>query len=193
MPDEMIKIRVDDADVQQRLGQIVERARNLRPLMVRIAGHMLDAVHQNFESEGRPRWPSLRPSTIRARARKGKWPGPILRVTGQLARSVTRRATDTEAVVGTNKAYAAIHQYGGEINRAAGSGTLRLRTGAKGQLLRSSRGGAIFARAGHKRGVERSFSIGAHKIRIPARPFLKLGPDDLGRIKTDVGNWVSGN
>jgi len=187
---EEIKIRIDDADVQQHLTQLQQRTSNLRPLMVRIAGHMLDAVHQNFESEGRPRWPSLKPSTRKARARIGKWPGPILRVTGQLARSVSRRATDTEAIVGTNKVYAAIHQFGGDINQAARSGKLRLRTDARGRLIKGKRGGAVFARSGHKRGVERSFSIGGHKIHIPARPFLKLGQDDLARIKTDVVQHV---
>ena len=186
LPDE-IKIKIDDAEVQQRLSAMAQRTANLRPLMVRIAGHMLDAVAQNFQSEGRnPKWDLLKPSTIRSRARKGRGPHPILRITGQLARSVSRRATDMEAIVGTNKVYAAIHQFGGEIDRAGRSGSLRLRTGAKGQLLRGKTGGAIFARASHKRGVERSFSIGGHKIRIPPRPFLKLGDDDLGRIRNDV-------
>jgi phage virion morphogenesis protein len=80
--------------------------------MRRLAGVMLDAVEEQFAREGQPPWPSLRPSTIRARARRGHWPGKILQETGRLAASITSSWGRDEAVVGTSVVYGLYHQFG---------------------------------------------------------------------------------
>jgi phage virion morphogenesis protein len=115
---EPIEIKIDDKGIQQLLKKLVTKAENLRPLMKNIAGIMLDSVEENFEKEGRPdKWEKLAPSTIKQRTKKGYWPGKILQMRGELAASITSKYDDNSAVVGTNKVYAAIHQFGGDAGR----------------------------------------------------------------------------
>ncbi len=51
------------------------------------------------------------------RVKKGYWPGKILQVRGELAASITSHYDQDSAVVGTNKVYAAIHQFGGPAGK----------------------------------------------------------------------------
>lgn len=115
----MINIVVQDAGLLQLIKQIKERGNDMTPAMKIIAGYMKESVNLNFDSEGRPRWPALAPSTIAAREKAGHWPGKMLvsGAQGGLKESITQRATATQAIVGTNKKYAAIHQFGGSAGR----------------------------------------------------------------------------
>ena len=78
-------------------------------------------VQNNFkresEPDGRP-WRALSPATatrmITSKKRRGYH--PILRVTGNLA-DVKVRATRDYVEIGSNLAYAAIHQFGGQAGR----------------------------------------------------------------------------
>jgi len=115
---EPIEIKINNKEIQQLLKKLVEKTENLRPLMKNIAGIMLDSVKDNFEKEGRPeKWEKLTPVAIKARTKKGYWPGRILQMRGELAASIASKYDDNSAVVGTNKAYAAIHQFGGRAGR----------------------------------------------------------------------------
>jgi len=55
--------------------------------------------------------------TIKIRTKKGYWPGKILQMRGELAASITSEYSENSAIVGTNKTYAAIHQFGGNAGR----------------------------------------------------------------------------
>jgi len=100
------------------LQKLVSKTENLRPLMKNIAGIMMDSVEENFEKEGRPeKWQGIAKSTIKQRTKKGYWPGRILQVRGELAASITSKYDENSALVGTNKVYAAIHQFGGDAGR----------------------------------------------------------------------------
>jgi phage virion morphogenesis protein len=77
--------------------------------MRQISEIMRDAVEENFEQEGRPKW---KPSK-----RAQKQGGKTLQDTGSLASSISMKFTRNTAVVGTNKKYAAIHQFGGKAGR----------------------------------------------------------------------------
>lgn len=112
-----IEIKVDDEKVQRLLINLSKKVGNLSPIMREIAGIMHDAVEENFEKQGRPRWKPLRPSTIEARKKKGYWPGKILQQRGRLAASISRKYDNNSARVGTNLEYAAIHQFGGLAGR----------------------------------------------------------------------------
>jgi len=115
---EPIEIRIDDKEIQQLLKKLATKTENLRPLMKNIAGIMADSVEENFDKEGRPdKWISLAKVTIKHRTKKGYWPGKILQMRGDLAASITSKYDDNSAVVGTNKVYAAIHQFGGDAGR----------------------------------------------------------------------------
>lgn len=115
---EPIEIKINDKEIQQLLKKLAAKTQNLRPLMKNISGIMLDSVEENFEKEGRPdKWTPLAKLTIRQRTKKGYWPGRILQMRGELASSITSKYDDNSAVVGTNKIYAAIHQFGGNAGR----------------------------------------------------------------------------
>ncbi|MEJ5227210.1 phage virion morphogenesis protein [Thermodesulfovibrio sp.] len=105
----MIKITVDDSELKQLLNDLVQKVSDRRPLMKNLASIMHNAVEENFEQEGRPRW---KPSQ-----RVKKQGGKTLQDTGSLAASITTRYDNDSAVVGTNKVYAAIHQFGGKAGR----------------------------------------------------------------------------
>lgn len=113
-----IEIRIDNKAVEEALLNVASKCENLRPLMKNIAGIMADAVEENFEQEGRPdKWQELAESTIKHRKKTKHWPGRILQVEGQLATSITTQYDNESAIIGSNLAYAAIHQLGGQAGK----------------------------------------------------------------------------
>lgn len=162
----MIKITVDDREVRRMLKDLAGRVKDMRPVMRKIAGIMHDAVEENFEAEGRPKWKSLSRATLEKGVKTYKKSGKhgregtitkksaerlmgrkILQDTGQLAASISPKYTKDSAMVGTNKVYAAIHHFGGDAGRG-------------------------------------------RKVTIPARPFLKLTDGDLEDIKEAVRGYL---
>lgn len=118
----MIDMQIQDAEVQAALQRLLERTRNLTPAMRAISLALLDETETNFAAQGRPGWKALADSTQDARAKRGKWPGKILQVTGRLAASVTPSHSAAMAAIGSNMAYAAIHQLGGQAGRGHRAG-----------------------------------------------------------------------
>ena len=113
-----IEIKLDNKEVLTRLQELASRGENLRPLMKNIAGIMSTATEDNFKDEGRPeKWVDLSETTKKQRQKLGKYPGQILQVSGQLASSVSTAYDDNSAVIGSNLAYAAIHQLGGQAGK----------------------------------------------------------------------------
>lgn len=113
----MIEIKIDDKDVKGLLNELLNRVKDLSPVMRNIAGIMHNAVEENLKQEGRPKWKPLSSKTIKAREKKGYWPGKILQMRGELASSITSKYDSSSAMVGTNKVYAGIHQFGGKAGR----------------------------------------------------------------------------
>ena len=113
-----IEIKIGNKEVLTRLQELASRGENLRPLMKNIAGIMATATEDNFKDEGRPdKWVDLSETTKKQRQKIGKYPGQILQVSGQLASSVSTAYDDNSAVIGSNLAYAAIHQLGGQAGK----------------------------------------------------------------------------
>ena len=113
-----IEIKLDNKEVLTRLQELASRGENLRPLMKNIAGIMSTATEDNFKDEGRPeKWVDLSETTKKQRQKIGKYPGQILQVSGQLASSISTAYDDNSAVIGSNLAYAAIHQLGGQAGK----------------------------------------------------------------------------
>ena len=114
----MLKFRLDDTRLERKMRRLTRLATGSRPLMLQVAGIMKRSTEENFRVEGRPGWKRLKPSTKKARLRKGKL-GKILQVSGALARSITSYANNKEAVVGSNLSYARIQQLGGKGKQSA--------------------------------------------------------------------------
>lgn len=73
--------------------------------------------------------------------------------------------------IGTNVKYGAIHQFGGTINIPAQTRMLSFRHGKGGQSRFEKKGSKLTSR-------QMSVTIPAHKVSIPARPWLGLSDQD---------------
>jgi phage virion morphogenesis protein len=160
--------------------------------MAEISGHMLDAVKENFDSEGRPeRWAELAPSTLKALKRKGKDGGKMLnRSAAGLFHSINAQSDATSASVRTNKRYARIHQFGGTIKHKERSQVLHFTQARKGKMTFGRNGDRFSKKRGAKYGMK--VNVGAHETTIPARPYLHLEPTDLRRIMDAAKQFLSG-
>ena len=179
------KIEVTDGPVIAALNRLAAAGADLTPAMRAIAGLLERQTEDNFAAESGPlgKWPALKD--------KQRAGGKILQDTGRLAASVTPFWSATEAGIGSNAVYAAIHQLGGTVEKAAQSRMVRHRTDAKGNLLRGEAlggKGLIFAKNSHKRVATRWFEQGAHSINIPARPYMPVSPD--GRLQAGLEDEV---
>lgn len=112
-----IEVKFDNKEVESKLLDLAQKGENLRPLMKNIAGVFSYSTEENFKEQGRPKWENLKDSTIKQRTKKKQWPGMILQVSGQLASSVNIYYDNASAVIGSNLAYAAIHQLGGQAGK----------------------------------------------------------------------------
>jgi len=118
MPDKAIEIKLDNAEVNAKLIEVARHCEDMLPLMKNIAGIMAHSTEENFKNEGRPdKWQELAESTIKHRKKIGHYPGQILQVTTQLASSISTMYDNNSAVIGSNLAYAAIHQLGGQAGK----------------------------------------------------------------------------
>lgn len=111
----MFTIELDHQRLQTALRKVEWAVGDLAPLMRGIAAELGSQTEENFEEEGRPDWADLSDVTTTRREKNGNWPGQMLQVSAAgLAASVTTQATDSSALVGSNKPYAAMMQFGGD-------------------------------------------------------------------------------
>jgi len=157
----MIEAKLEYQPVLRAMRRAADEMGNGRPLMRSVAGIMMRAVEDNFEQEGRPKWKDLHPGTKLSRQKQNTWPGKILQRSGGLASSIQQQFDGQSAVVGTNKVYAAIQNFGGRTSPHV------IRPKTKRAL---SFGGIVVRQVNHP------------GSNIPARPFLRLTPGDLRDI-----------
>lgn len=202
----MLKIDFQDSDLKTALGTLRLKFGNLAPAMNVIAGQMLSSVEQNFITGGRysesgyrqgvggPKtWKPLAKRTLKDRAKRGLGTQILVR-NAKLAGSISPRSGKDYAEVGTNKVYAALQNFGGTL-RITRSGTVRLKTDAKGNLKRQGTSGKLknlarFAKKSNKRAVERSFTAN-FSATIPARPFLVLQEEDRAKFLETVKGFLA--
>lgn len=176
---------------QQWLDGLHTRLTNLTPLYKRLAGTLEAQTEANFSAEGSPKWQPLAASTLarRLKSNKGSSVLMMLQDHGLLAASVSSDYGPDFVVIGAGgaaSAYAAAQQFGATINRAPYSTKVRLRTDAKGNLLRQGKSDklAVFAKDTHKRARESWHEVKAFTIRIPARPYLPFtGPAEAPELQ----------
>lgn len=103
----MIEIQTNGIDeIIKTLKLLASKTENNASLMRNIAGTMESAVLTNFDVGGRPRWLGIKYRD-----------GSPLVDTENLMSSITSDYDKDVAIVGTNEAYAAIHQFGGRAGR----------------------------------------------------------------------------
>jgi phage virion morphogenesis protein len=172
-------IQFRDEKAQKLLRRVARELKDTTPLMRIIGSIIRTSVVRNFELEGRPQWAALSPITAKRRGAEG----PILRrqgAAGGLMGSINIEASDGRVSVGTNKIYAAVHQFGA---RAGSFG--RKRVSVRRHTRRNRRGGTSEV-AAHSR--EMAFPWGD----IPARPFLMVQPEDMQEITAAAADYLEG-
>ena len=148
----VIETRIDATKAAKAFGELAKVITRPEPVLRAIGTGLVQVTQDRFESGKDPdgkSWAALNPGY--AATKRG--PG-ILResaMRGGLMASVTFQTSSDAVAVGTNKVYAAIHQFGGTI-KPKSADRLVFRIG--GQM--------VFAKS----------------VTIPARPFLGIGPED---------------
>ena len=180
----MVELKVDDRECLRVLDKIARKGRDASALMADIEGDMLDAVEENFRHEGRPgKWADLRPSTKRARKKKGHWPGKILQVKGILAKSVQGKHDSHSVIVGTNDKRAKLLHFGGEVKHSARERVLHFKQAHRGKMTHSKPGtGDTFSK---KKGSHYAMKVQgkAYTVKIKGRPFMTMVVSDIEKIK----------
>lgn len=162
----MIEIRFDDARFYQQVQNLIHGIQDASPLMRIVAGDMKDEVKENFKQQGRPKWLGFKfpPSK-----KRGGASAILLQDSGQLFKSIQSRSDAKSAVVGTNKKYAAVHQFGHKFKPY-----VILPKNKKALAF----GGRVVKKVNHP-GSD-----------IPARPFLMLTPSGEDKILSHTNRYL---
>ena len=124
----------------------------------------VSSIQKNFEQGGRPaKWE-------KSKKRKGKTlikSGNMMKVTAMVDEGAAAVIITSNPLA---QAYSRIQNEGGTIQIKAGT-----------KKLRKKNGKSVFAGREHKRGVK-EVTAKAHQIKIPARPYLVIPPEDFPQI-----------
>lgn len=184
-----ISIKVDLEKDEARLGlrALLDRMDDRRPFFAAVGERMVGSSKDRFRAENAPdgtAWKPLRPATIKARQNRGRSAIKILRERGYLAGSINYDATAEQVSIGSAVETAAIHQLGGTINKPARAAKIYRKLERDGSI------GRRFVKKRLKQKVETDVTIPAHKIIIPARPYLGLTAADEAGIREDAEGWL---
>ena len=150
-----------------------------RPILRQIGEELVASTDERFVSmqapDGAP-WKPLNPKTIQRKRNKQK----ILTERGLLRGSIHYELNGDTLEVGTDRKYGAIHQFGGVVKIPARTQTVKV--GTKGK----NKGRFMKAKSKAAHAIERTFTIPAHDVSIPARPFLGLSAEDEQAIQRIV-------
>jgi phage virion morphogenesis protein len=138
-------------DFARLLSVTAERARDMTPLMGAVARYGEESTRLRFRDETGPDGQRWLPS-FRARTEGGQ----TLSKSGQLRDTLTSEFSSNRAAWGSNKIYAAVHQFGATI-RAKSGGRLKFKLPGIG-------------------------FVSPEEVTIPARPFLGFNADDRAEI-----------
>lgn len=163
----MINAKIDDKKCVVTLKGIENKAKNMNRAMRIIALEMEESVRENFEVGGRYSSPG---SLLGGNHKwvKGKYGGSLIK-TGNLRDSITSKSGDDFAQVGTNIAYAKIHNFGATV-------------AGKTIIPREKKALSFFWN-----GIRRIYAKVTTKTHeVPARPFMVIQPEDIESFKKTI-------
>lgn len=111
----MAEIIISIEELQEKLERLSKALENKTPLLQRIANTTQNIIEESFDKQASPfgeKWKPNSPKTLQK-----KLGNKILIKSGLLSQSFTSKITGNGTQIGTNKAYAAIHQFGGKAGR----------------------------------------------------------------------------
>ncbi len=163
-----LTVRADQRQLQDLLRRLIDKYGNLLPVMRPLGELIRTSVVRNFEEAGRPRWARLSPVTIARRGGSNR-PLRVQGFAGGLMGSINAQPAAKSVVVGTNKIYAAVHQFG------APKGSFGTVVANVPSHTRRTRSGSTTVRAHTRRA---SLPWG----NIPARPYMEIQDSDWPNI-----------
>lgn len=177
-----VAITIGAADVTFVLGSMAVRLDDQRGMWDEIGASVETSARyritdSNVAPDGNP-WPP----SIRVLLHGGK----TLYKDGDLQRTITHNVLPQGVEIGSDLAYARIHQLGGVIKRQPRMQTIYRSYDAKKDELSHrfvKKRASNFATDHH---------VESYEIRIPARPYLGLADDDRYEIRDIVLDWVGG-
>jgi len=184
-----ITITVDDAPTLAILGQLAALMDDMTPVMKNIGAGMQQRIQNDRFEQGRgPGGVPWKPSQ-RALKENGK----TLIDRQHLLRSIVYQANPRGVVVGSNGVpYAAIHQFGGQIEQRAYARKVAFRRvkgkNAVDQVFSRSLFAIMKGKRAHKRVTLQDIEFPARTITMPARPYLGFDNDD----RDDVSAIITG-
>jgi len=154
----MIKIELDSREVAEALQRLSKRIDDMYPVFddigAALVSHINDGFNGSHDPWGKP-WDALK-------HRSGK---PLLDK-GHLRASITHRPGRDSVAIGTHLEYAAVHQFGANLQRAARSQKAYFK-------VNKNTGASKFAKKS-RANFEQWVTIGGHETTIPARPFMPI-------------------
>lgn len=175
-----ISVTIKDKKVSELLEQIQGKLGDLTSANKIIGSTVRASVIRNFEKSGRPeKWKKHSRLTESIRGTGAK----ILMAqgfAGGLAASINYQADKDSARIGTNKIYAAVHQFGAKKG-SFGSFAINIR-----EHMRKLKAGKSSRVQAHTRKVKLPWGD------IPARPFLKVQKQDWDEIRDALGKFFLG-
>jgi phage gpG-like protein len=173
--------KIDDTAITNRLQKIAKKSGNLREPLDKCGEILVSSIMQNFNVQGRFSEPGS------WRGGPNKWPqsaaakrrgGMTLSKSGQLRRSIQKVTSDNQVEVGTNKEYAAAHNFGFE-------GDVQIP-----EHTRRSYGRSKSGRKSKK--ATSSHTVRAHKrhMKVIARTFMNIQEEDIEDMIDELGRYI---
>lgn len=178
-----ITIAIDDAAIDAALARVEAAGLDARALFDDIGASMVVQTQERFLREKDPQYRFWKRHAKSTKRRRGP-NAPVLRDRNLLFRSLTHEASRTYARWGTNRKYAAIHQFGGTIERQVSRRIVTTSRRKDGRVLFAKKNTKAKSR------VDRLVQVGAHRIVIPARPYLGINDADRAIIAEKVEAYL---
>lgn len=194
--------------MQDEINRIINILSNdlkdISPFLPKLSALLKSDIDSNFANKGRWdgkgtdlfsggdfRWVPLSNLTKKMYKKKGYDLSPTLqRDTSGLRKTIDVKPSGKSIVFTANRAYAAIHQFGGRINIPPREGQ------SKWKAYKNTKGNSSykFAKSNSKGKsiLERRYKVKGYSINIPARPYFTLTPKDIELMVDDIANTIMG-
>lgn len=175
--------------LNRRLQAIRTRGENPRQPLEEIGGLMVRSIRRNFREGGRPKkWPKSQ--------RAGERRSTLVK-SGHLMRSVHPRVEARRVLIGPNRDYARIHQFGGRIRPKPPKKflTIPINPAARGKRARDfrntfiPRGKRVIMQKTGPDSVRPLFAL-VRSVRIPERKYLMFQREDRSRAARIYTDWA---
>jgi phage virion morphogenesis protein len=167
-----VSITIDTVNLRASLHKLQDRMGNLQPLFDGIGQAVVSETLERFRKEEAPDGSKWHPSQ-----RAANTGGKTLTHRGHLRDSITYRAQAEGVEVGTNRVYAAIHQFGFNGTQSVPAHERR-----------------ILQAFGKPLDKPRTVQVKAHsrRMNLVARPFLGIGANEQAAIEDQIMTHLEG-